>query len=188
MMFLLFPNAVCNAKLDLAFIIDAAADVQRGFSYIRKFFLQLVDSFTISNQNVRVGLVVNSHRPQVKFSFGQFNSPNKIKRVLRLLQPLGKTRRTGMALMLAVKRLFPASKGKKTLIFLTAGKSSDPILKAVQKLVARGVDVFSVGVGPGSILSEVLTVGKDPQHAYKTEYSGLGSLVKRITDKACAGV
>ena len=185
---MLFPHAVCNAKLDVAFVIDTAAGVQRGFSFIKKFFLQLVDSFTISSQQVRIGLVVNSDRPQVKFSFGQYNSPNKIKRVLQLLQPLGSTRRTGIALMVALKRLFAASKRKKTLVFLTAGRSADPVLKPVQKLVAKGVDVFSVGVGPSAVLSEILTVAKDPQHAYKTGFRGLATILKRITDKICAGV
>lgn len=174
--------------MDLAFIIDTVADIRRGFSYIRQFFLHLVDYFTISSNKVRVGLVVNSDRPQVKFSFGQFNSPKKIKHVLRLFQPLGKTRRTGRALMLALKSLFPASKGKKTLVLLTAGKSSDSVLKPVQKLVAKGVNVFSVGVGPRAVLSEILTIAKDPQHTYKTGFSSLGTIVKRIADKACAGV
>lgn len=182
----MFLHAVCNAKLDLVFVVDTA--VKRGFSFVRKFFLQLVDSFTISSQNVRVGLVVNSNRPQVKFSVGQYNSPKKIKHVLQLLQPLGNTRRTRVALMLALKRLFAASKRKKTLIFVTAGKSADPVLKPVQKLVAKGVDVFSVGVGPGAVLSEVLIIAKDPQHAYKAGFNGLASLVKRITDKVCAGI
>ena len=174
--------------MDLAFVIDTVRDIRRGFSYVRQFFLQLVDSFSISSNKVRVGLVVNSERPKVKFSFGQFNSPKNIKRVLRLLQPLGKIRRTGKALKLALKSLFSVSKGKKALVLLTAGKSSDQVLKPVQKLVAKGVNVFSVGVGPRTILSEILTIAKDPQHTYKTGFSGLRTIVKRIADKACAGM
>ena len=174
--------------MDIAFVIDTGSDAKKILNSIKKFFLELVDSFTISSQYVRVGLVVNSNRPQVKFSFGQYNSPKQIKRVIRLLQPVSGARQTGKALKLALKRLFIASKGKKTLILLTAGKSSDPVLGPVQQLAAMGVDIFSVGVRPGASRSEVLTVAKDPQHAYETNFRGLGTIVKRVKDKACAGV
>lgn len=173
--------------MDIAFVIDTSSSVRNKFNSVKKFFLQLVDSFTISSQYVRVGLVVNSIRPQVKISFGQYNSPNQIKRIIQLLQPVGGAPKTGKALKLAFKRLFNASKGKKTLIFLTAGKSSDPVLGPVQQLVAMGVDIFSVGVGPAASRSEVLTVAKDPQHAYETNVRGLGTIAKRVKDKACAG-
>lgn len=185
---MLFCYTVCKAKMDIAFVIDTAGGVKRKFNSIKKFFLELVDSFTISSQYVRVGLVVNSYRPEVKFSFGQYNSPRQIKRVIQLLQPVGGARRTGQALNLALKRLFVASKGKKTLIFLTAGESSDKVLGPVQQLAAMGVDIFSIGVRPGASRSEVLTIAKDPQHAYETNFRGLGTIVKRVKDKACAGV
>lgn len=174
--------------MDIGFLVDTAGGIKKVFHYIKKFLLELVDSFTISSQNVRVGLITNSNRPAVKISFGQFNSPKQIKRVIRFLQPVGGGRLSGKALNLALKRLFVASKGKKTLIFLTAGKSSDPVLGPVQQLVAMGVNIFSVGVGPGASLSEILTVAKDPQHSYKTSFRGLGTIVKRIKDKACAGL
>lgn len=174
--------------MDIAFVIDTGSGVKKILNGIKKFFLELVDSFTISSQNVRVGLIENSYRPQVKFSFGQYNSPSQIKRVVQLLQPVGGARQTGKALKLALKRLFIASKGKKTLIVLTAGKSSDPVLGPVQQLAAMGVDIFSVGVRPGASRSEVLTMAKDPQHAYETNFRGLGTIVKRVKDKACAGV
>lgn len=178
---------VCKAKLDIGFVIDTAGGVKEVFPYIKKFFQELVDSFTISSQNVRVGLVTDSSRPAVKFSFGQYNSPKQIKRVIRLLQPLGGARKTGTALKL-VKRLFGASKGKKTLIVLKAGKSSDPVLGPVQQLVAMGVDIFSVDVSPSASLQEVLIIAKDPQHAYKVNGKSLGTIVKRVAEKACAGM
>lgn len=186
-MFLLCSYSVCDAKLDLAFVIDAVYDVQKGFPFITRFFFQLVDSFTISSSQVRVALITNSERPRVVFSFGQYNSPRKIKHILRLLQPLGEVRHTGETLMLALKQLFPASKRKKTVILLTAGKSSDKVLKPVQRLVAKGVDIFSIGVGADAVRSEILTMAKDPQHAYITVFSGLASIVKRIAKKACGG-
>ena len=178
---------MCKAKVDIAFVIDVASDVT-SFNSIKKFFLALVDSFTISSQDVRIGLVVNSLNPGVKLSFGQYNSPRKIKSVIQLLQPVGSARNTGRALEIARKRLFTASKGKKTLIFLTAGKSSDKVLGPVQQLVAMGVNIFSIGVTPGASRSEVLTIAKDPQHAYETSFESLGTIVKRVKDKACAGV
>ncbi|CAH3178371.1 unnamed protein product, partial [Porites evermanni] len=181
-------HTVCNAKLDLVVVVDTVPVVRRGFSFIRRFLLQLVDSFTISVQNVRLGLVVSSNRPQVKLTLGQYNSRKRIKRILGLLQPFGTARRTGMALKLALRRIFAAGKGKKTLILVTAGRSSDRVLGPIQRLVAKGVDVFSVGVGPAAVLSEILTTAKDPQHAYKISFKGLATIVKRIADKVCAGL
>lgn len=185
---MLFCYTVCKAKVDIAFVIDIAGGVKRNFNSIKKFFLELVDSFTISSQDVRIGLVVNSYSPGVKLSFGQYNSPRKIKSVIQLLQPVGGARKTGKALELALKRLFIASKGKKTLILLTVGKSLDKVLGPVQQLVAMGVNIFSIGVMPGAIRSEVLTIAKDPQHAYETNFRSLGTIVKRVKDKACAGM
>jgi len=112
----------------------------------------------------------------------------EIKSVIQLLQPVGGARKTGQALKLVLKRLFIASKGKKTLIFLTAGKSSDKVLGPVQQLVAMGVNIFCIGVMPGAIRSEVLTIAKNPQHAYETNFGSLGTIAKRVKDKACAGV
>lgn len=178
---------MCKAKVDIAFVIDVASDA-KSLNSIKKFFLALVDSFTISSQDVRIGLVVNSPSPGVKLSFGQYNSPRKIKSVIQLLQGDSRGRNTGKALDIARKRLFTASKGKKTLIFLTVGKSSDKVLGPVQQLVAMGVNIFSIGVTPGASRSEVLTIAKDPQHAYETNLDGLGTIVKRVKDKACAGV
>ena len=178
---------MCKAKVDIAFVFDIPSDV-KSFNSIKKFFYALVDSFTISSQDVRIGLVTNSPSPAVKLSFGQYNSPRKIKSVIQLLQGVGRARNTGRALDIARKRLFTASKGKKTLIFLTVGKSSDKVLGPVQQLVAMGVNIFSIGVGPGTSRSEVLTIAKDPQHAYETNFKSLGTIVKRVKDKACAGV
>ena len=93
-----------------------------------------------------------------------------------------------MALKLALTRIFATSKRKKTLILVTAGRSSDRVLGPIQRLVAKGVDVFCVGVGPAAVLSEILTTSKDPQHAYKISFRGLATIVKRITDKVCAGL
>lgn len=174
--------------MDIAFVMDTAGGLKKVFHYTKKFILQLVDSFIVSSQYVRVGLITNSYRPAVKLNFGQFNKPTQIKRVIRLLQPDGGARLSGKALKLALKRLFPASKGKKTLVFLTAGKSSDRVLGPVQQLVAMRVNIFSIGVGPNADLSEILTVAKDPQHSYKTNFRSLGTIVKRIKDKACAGL
>ena len=168
-------------------MIDTAASNRKGFYYITTFFSQLMDSFTFSSDKVRLCLITNSGNPRVKFSLGQYNNPNKMKHVLRVLQPIGKVRRTGAALALALRQLFSVSKRKKTVILLTAGKSSDAVLQPVQNLVSRGVDIFSIGVKPGAVLSEVLTTAKDPQHAYNTGYSGLGALVQRIAKKACTG-
>lgn len=180
-------STVCKVKMDFGFVIDAAGGLKKVFHHIKKFVLELVDSFTVSSQNVRIGLITNSYRPAVKISFGQFNKPTQIKRITRLLQPDGGARLSGKALTLALRRLFPASKGKKTLVYLTAGKSSDRVLGPVQQLVAMGVNIFSIGVGTNADLSEILTVAKDPQHSYKTNFRGLGTIVKRIKDKACAG-
>lgn len=185
---MLFFYTVCKAKVDIAFVIDIAGGVKRNFNSIKKFFLELVDSFTISSQDVRIGLVVNSYSPGVKLSFGQYNSPRKIKSVIQLLQPVGGARKTGKALKLALKRLFIASKGKKTLILLTVGKSLDKVLGPVQQLVTMGVNIFSIGVMPGAIRSEVLTIAKDPQHAYETNFRSLRTIVKRVKVKACAGM
>ena len=168
-------------------MIDIASGV-KSFNSVKKFFLALVDSFTISSQDVRIGLVVNSPIPGVKLSFGRYNSPRKIKSVIQLLQRVGRARNSGRALEIARKRLFTASKGKKALIFLTTGKSSDNVLGPVQQLVAMGVNIFSIGVTPGDSRSEVLTIAKDPQHAYETSVGSLGTIVKRVIDKACAGV
>ena len=166
-------------------MIDAVHDER--FPFVTRFLFQLVDSFTISSGKVRVALITNSERPRVLFSFGQYNSPKKIKKVLRLLQPVGEERHTGETLMLALKQLFSASKGKKTVILLTTGTSSDKVLKPVQRLVAKGVDIFCIGVGAGVVRSEILIMAKDPQHAYITGFSGLASIVKRIAKKACGG-
>ena len=89
--------------------------------------------------------------------------------------------------MLALKQLFSASKRKKTVILLTTGTSSDKVLKPVQRLVDKGVDIFCIGVGAGVVRSEILTMAKDPQHAYITGFSGLANIVKRIAKKACGG-
>ena len=144
---LLLPkHTVCNAKLDLVLVVDTVPVVRRGFSFIRRFLLQLVDSFTISAQHVRLALVVNSNRPQVKLTLGQYNSRNKIKRILGLLQPFGTARRTGMALKLALRRIFAASKGKKTLILVTSGRSSDRYFLSGNILMCYSTNCFSVRV------------------------------------------
>lgn len=135
---------VCKAKLDLGFLIDGSSSVGRkNFRLVKNFIKKVANSFTISSQYVRVGIVLYSSGRKLEFGFNQYTRPRQLQRAIRKMQLPGGGTLTGLALQFTAKKLFATSNRKKTLIVLTDGKSGDPVVGGTQQLAAAGVEVFN---------------------------------------------
>lgn len=68
-----FPLSACNAKIDLAILIDGSSSVERygvgNFRRIIDFVRGLTMGFAISRTNTRVSLTVYGTRPRMIFNF-----------------------------------------------------------------------------------------------------------------------
>ena len=59
---------------------------------------------------------------------------------------------------------------------------STPLADAAAQLQNAGVEVFSVGIGPNAVLSELETVASRPEYAFKVETANLPILSSQLTD------
>ena len=59
---------------------------------------------------------------------------------------------------------------------------STPLADAVAELQNAGVDVYSIGIGPNVVPSELEAVASRPEYVFKARTDSLPILVSKLTD------
>ena len=79
---------VCrSSKADVVFVIDSSGSIGRNnFVKVQNFIKNIVDSFGISNNTVRVGLVQFSSSVVVEFNLLRYSNKNDITAAVQALQ------------------------------------------------------------------------------------------------------
>jgi len=184
---------VCQAKLDIAFVIDGSGSIEaygRGnFKRCLNFVKRLVVSFKISRRFTRVGVVLFSYRPRLIFRFSSYSRKRDILRAINKIKyPRGGTK-TGLAMSYAQRVLFRRRRGsrKSVMIVMTDGRSQDRVSGAARALKTNRVTIFAVGIGRRYNINQLFQIASSRRHVYTAGFKNLPSIVRVIKTKACAG-
>ena len=163
---------VCQANLDLLFLLDESGSVTRTNHELALQFIESVVSFyDISTNGTRVAMISFSSDANVVFDFDDYSTSQQLRRAIREMNYSGGYTFTALALDLATE-LFndssssgarPLSAGiPRVAVLITDGRSNVyDITQPATDLKMAGVTVYSIGIGNYDI-DELRFIASDP--------------------------
>ena len=189
----LFSYPVCQACIDLAFVIDASGSIEasgRGnFKRCLNFVKRLVASFKISPRYARVGAVVYSSKARKMFGFKRYYKKRELMKAIDRIPYLRRGTRTGYALWYAQRYLFRGQRRscKRVLIVMTDGRSSDRVRSRAKALHRSGINTFAIGIGKNYNMRQLIQIASSKRNVYVARFRNLPNIVRVIKSKACKG-
>ncbi|XP_049585447.1 collagen alpha-6(VI) chain [Syngnathus scovelli] len=141
-------------KADLIFLLPQSGNISyQDYTVMKNFTTQLVASFNVSQDFVRVGLAQFSNDFQHEFYLNQFFTYEAVTKHIMGMNQRGGGTLIGRALD-AIRAHFEEANGSRrlagvsqNLVLITDGESQDEVQEAAERLKALGVEVFAIGVG-----------------------------------------
>ncbi|XP_041102660.1 collagen alpha-6(VI) chain-like [Polyodon spathula] len=148
------PPAVCqNASVaDIVFLVQHSSNIgMANFHQIQVFLYKIVESLNVSNNTVRVGLVIYNNKLKVEFYLNTYTNKTDVLQHIKELPYVGRTGdpNTGAAIDYVRKEIFAGngSRGVQQIAVLITDKdSSDNVSQAATSLRRAGVKVFTVRI------------------------------------------
>ncbi|XP_056142177.1 collagen alpha-6(VI) chain [Lampris incognitus] len=179
-------------EADLVMLIDQSGSIQSAdYTIMKKFMTELVSSFNVSQDLVRVGVAQFSSTPQKEFYLDEFSTEAEVnEHILAMTQLRGGTN-IGQALDF-IRRYFQASHGSRisagvsqNLVLITDGDSQDKVEDAAISLAALGIEVFAVGIGNVHDL-ELLQITGTPERLFTVQnFGSLTNIKQKVVDTIC---
>ena len=194
---LLFPTA-CQTAIDLAFLVDGSASVERygigNFRRLINFVRDVVLGFRISRSNTRVGTIVFGTKSYLLFGFNSYTNTGALfNKLNRGVQYPKSGSRIGRALLMAQNKLFRRNPRRtrttKVVVVITDGSSMDDVAAPSNALKARGVRIYCVGVGRyinGQQLDIMASLPRK-NHIFTADWTHLGVIVNDLRNAICLG-
>ena len=195
-------GASCNNQtVDIIFAIDSSRsiwkpDFQRQVTFVR----DVSNEFELGNSQsqTRIGVISFGDSYYVNFHLWQNNRPDLLAMALQRIRHRGSRRtNTGAALRYIRKYMFTHRYGSRknvphVVILITDGMSSDRkhLLSSAEKLKAKGVLIFAIGVGDGIDFQELRATASEPSKFYVfrvDDYRSLDSLKYILANYTCKG-
>ncbi|XP_073341613.1 collagen alpha-6(VI) chain [Pagrus major] len=142
-------GCVQTEEADIFFLIDHSGSIYPAdFQDMKKFIIEFIHTFHISPQHVRIGVVKYADSPQLEFNLAQYSDTKSLEKAIEDIKQIGGGTETGRALeyMGPLFDRTPDHKVPEYLVVITDGKSSDQVKVPAEKLRARGIIVYAIGV------------------------------------------
>uniref|UniRef100_A0A667YNI8 Collagen type VI alpha 6 chain n=1 Tax=Myripristis murdjan TaxID=586833 RepID=A0A667YNI8_9TELE len=179
-------------KADLVMLLDQSGSITSGnYTIMKTFATELVTSFKVSEEFVRVGVAQFSSSPQKEFYLNEYYTEEEVnKHILNMRQLRGGTN-IGQALKF-IRDYFQASRGSRiaegisqNLILITDGASQDDVEDAANDLRAFGIEVFAIGIGDVQDL-ELLQITGNPEKLFTVQnFDSLVNIKQKVDDTIC---
>uniref|UniRef100_A0A3P9C6A4 VWFA domain-containing protein n=1 Tax=Maylandia zebra TaxID=106582 RepID=A0A3P9C6A4_9CICH len=167
-----------------------------NFEQIRQFLFTLVDSFDVSPDHVRIGLVQYSDNPLTEFLLNTFENKDDILNNIIKLPYRGGGTMTGKGLEFMSNEHFVGKAGSRAAqkvpqiaVVITDGKSQDDVESHAKNLRRRGIVLYAIGViifaiGVGDVNQQQLeSIVNLPAHHFLYTIDSYQAL-QRLTDTA----
>ncbi|XP_061676919.1 collagen alpha-6(VI) chain isoform X2 [Syngnathoides biaculeatus] len=193
-------NVLCNStkpacekqKADLIFLIDQSGSINpQDYTIMKTFTTQLVASFKVSQDLVRVGLAQFSDIFQHEFYLNQFFTYESVTNHIMGMNQRGGGTLIGRALD-AIRGHFEESRGcrrsagvSRNLVLITDGESQDDVQDAAERLKALGVEVFVIGVGDVHDLQLLQITGTHDRLFTVENFGSLESIRQKVVNTIC---
>lgn len=182
-----------TARLDLAFLVDGSSSVgQQNFVQFLSVVKGTYHAFPVSEEEIRIALIVISNAGKVVFNFDKDSEMTEIDKNVDYVTFPGGNRNVGSALSVAIRNVL-ATTGRRgmvpqILVSILAGKSDDDV-KAMATELHRA-KVTSIAVGVGSVINqdELRMIASDGQNVVvNSDLSKLVTVIPDIVRKINAG-
>ncbi|XP_034029371.1 collagen alpha-6(VI) chain [Thalassophryne amazonica] len=188
-----YTKPVCEKQqADLVFLLDQSGSiVQNDYTTMKKFTTELVKSFEVGKEFVRVGLAQFSSTFQKEFYLNQFYTEQEVTKHILDLQQIGGGTNIGLALN-SIREYFEASRGSRrsegisqNLVLITDGESQDDVEDAADHLRSLGIEIFAIGIGDVHKL-ELLQITGTPERVFTVaNFGSLENIKQKVVDTIC---
>lgn len=185
--------AACEKeKADLVFLIDQSGSIgSQDYNTMKMFTTELVNSFNVSEDLVRVGLAQFSDTFQHEFYLNQFYSEQVVTKHILAMQQLGGGTTIGRALD-SIRVYFEAAQGgrrkegiSQNLVLITDGQSQDEVQDAADRLRALGIEVFAIGIGAVHD-QQLLQITESRERLFTVNnFGSLEKIKQKVLDTIC---
>ncbi|KAF0032046.1 hypothetical protein F2P81_016601 [Scophthalmus maximus] len=179
-------------KADLVFLIDQSGSIgSQDYNTMKMFTTELVNSFNVSEDLVRVGLAQFSDTFQHEFYLNQFYSEQVVTKHILAMQQLGGGTTIGRALD-SIRVYFEAAQGgrrkegiSQNLVLITDGQSQDEVQDAADRLRALGIEVFAIGIGAVHD-QQLLQITESRERLFTVNnFGSLEKIKQKVLDTIC---
>lgn len=188
--------AACEKqKADLVFLLDQSGSIGEvnptDYDTMKNFTINLVNSFNVAKDLVRVAVAQFSDRFKHEFFLNEFNTNQNISSHIQGLRQRGGGTKIGLALE-SIRKYFAAAHGgrkaegiSQNLVVITDGDSEDDVEKEASILRNMGVEVFAIGIGDVHDL-ELLQITGTPKRLFTVQdFNSLEVIRQKVIDRIC---
>ncbi|XP_010785745.1 collagen alpha-6(VI) chain-like, partial [Notothenia coriiceps] len=185
---------LCNAtkqgckgkKADLIFLLDQSSSINsEDHDMMKNFTVSIVNSFTISEDRVRVGLAQFSDNPQDEFNLNSYFRKEDLVGHIQNLKYTGGNTYLGEALKHINKYFDDSRVVPKNLVLISDGGSHDDVEDAADYLRTHNISVFAIGIGDIHDL-ELLQITGNPERLLNVQnFKGLENIKQDLVDILC---
>ncbi|KAK3711058.1 hypothetical protein QZH41_019232, partial [Actinostola sp. cb2023] len=185
----------CNKVLDVGIILDGSGSVRlQNFKKAKKVIQRLVDFFAVGPMKTRIGIVVYSNQPKIKYWLNAGQNPVQLKALIGGLNyPRGGTN-TAKALRVTAQKLFKQQKGNRmgvpdVVIVFTDGHNNGgtkPVRNVINSFY-KNIDTVAVGIGKNVDKGElkVIAHGNNGNVIRAKNFNKLHRKIGIIVKRAC---
>merc|ERR1719361_1743923 len=162
-------ECVVSKPLDLAFVVDGSGSIQQnGFDLSREFVSEVLDRFTVSSSDTRIGIVQFSSSAQTEVTFSEGESAAFVHNALDSMNWMNSGTQTSNGIQHTKDNLFINARpdATKVMIVLTDGASGDNSQVGANLARAEGITMMSVGVGSGIQFNELQSIADKPEYVF----------------------
>ncbi|XP_033854792.3 collagen alpha-6(VI) chain-like [Acipenser ruthenus] len=194
------PPAVCqNASVaDIVFLVQHSSNIgMPNFHQIQVFLYKIVCSLNVTNNTVRVGLVMYSNTSKVEFYLTTYTDKTEVLQHIKELPYVGRTGdpNTGAAIDYVRQEVFAGNRSKgrgvqQIAVLITDKDSSDNVSQAATDLRRAGVKVFIVRIQDTNT-TELRKIASDPPQTFISTvdtFLQLSTLEEIIQTRICAEI
>ncbi|XP_060040154.1 collagen alpha-3(VI) chain isoform X3 [Erinaceus europaeus] len=146
------PLGVPGSRRDVVFLLDGSSNLQGQFPAVRDFLYKVVEGLDVQPEGTRVAVAQFSGDVRVESRLDQHTGKDELLALVKRLKLKGgRTLNLGAALDVAQGSLLAASAGGRAaqgatqfLVLLVAGRSSDPVDEAAQRVQQSSVVPFVI--------------------------------------------
>ncbi|XP_037587861.1 collagen alpha-4(VI) chain-like isoform X2 [Cebus imitator] len=178
---------------DVVFLVDTSINPQHTRS-VRNFLYILVNSFNVSSETIRVGLVQYSDVPHSEFLLSTYHRKNDVLRHIRQFQFKPGGKKMGLALQFILDHHFQEAAGSRAsqgvpqiAVVISSGPAEDHVHIPGEALRLAGILVYAVGV-KDAVGAELRKIASSPQENFTSfvpNFSGLSSLAQKLRQEVC---
>nr|XP_023679600.1 collagen alpha-3(VI) chain isoform X4 [Paramormyrops kingsleyae] len=159
-------------KRDFVFLLDGSDNNRNGFTAMRTFVRNIVESLNVEENKDRVAIIQFSNVAVANFYLNSFFKKENVLRSIRgLSQKGGRAQHIGAALQYIKDNIFTTPSGSRRLegvpqilILLSAGKSTDNVDAPAAALKELGVLTFGIG-SKNTDIRELQKISYEPRYA-----------------------